>query len=154
MSASVVAPVAVDRVVAVAADQRLRAGAAGERVVAVAAVERRRDGVGEDAVASSMRTQSSPPRASTAILAIELRRKLKSAEPSSPTSTWSMSGRPAFRRRAILSPARVPAIVSVPCFSFGVREWPPVAVRGRRRCRRGGVGRPGGDAAAPARAGA
>jgi hypothetical protein len=47
---------------------------------------------------SSMRTRSSPARASTAIFAISLRSKSKSAEPSSPTSTCRMSGWPAFRR--------------------------------------------------------
>ena len=47
----VVAPVAVDRVVAVAAAQLLHPGAAGEIVVSVSAVERRRDAVGEDTVA-------------------------------------------------------------------------------------------------------
>jgi hypothetical protein len=68
---------------------------------------------------SSMRTRSSPARASTAIFAILLRSKLKSAEPSSLTSTWRIPGRPACRRSAILSLASVPSIVSTPCLSFG-----------------------------------
>ena len=68
---------------------------------------------------SSMRTKSSPARPSTTILATNLRLTLNSAEPSSPTSTWRMSGRPAFRRSAILSLARVPLMISVPCFSSG-----------------------------------
>ena len=44
------APVAVDRVAAAGADQRLRSGATGQGVVPVATVERRRDRVREDAV--------------------------------------------------------------------------------------------------------
>ena len=47
----VVASVAVDRVVAVAAEQLLDSGTAGEVVVSGATVDRRRDAVGEDAVA-------------------------------------------------------------------------------------------------------
>ena len=46
----VVAPVAVDRVVPVAAEQPLGSGASGEVVVSVSTVERRRDAVGEGAV--------------------------------------------------------------------------------------------------------
>ena len=46
----VVAPVPVDRVVAVPPSSCLRSGAAGEPVVSVPAVERRRDAVGEGAV--------------------------------------------------------------------------------------------------------
>ena len=68
---------------------------------------------------SSMRTRSSPGRASTAIFAISLRSKLKSAEPSSPTSTWRIAGLPACRRSAILSLASVPLTLSTPCLSFG-----------------------------------
>jgi hypothetical protein len=47
----VVALVAVDRVVAVAAEQRLGSPAAGKLVLTAPTVEGRRDGVGEDAVA-------------------------------------------------------------------------------------------------------
>jgi hypothetical protein len=68
---------------------------------------------------SSIRTRSSPARASTAIRATWLRLKLKLAEPLSPTSTSMMAGLPALRRSAIFSLAFVPAIVSVPRFSFG-----------------------------------
>ena len=67
---------------------------------------------------SSMRTRSSPGRASTAILAISLRSKLKSAEPSSSTSTWRIAGLPACRRSAISSLAGVPLTLSTPCWSF------------------------------------
>ncbi len=70
-------------------------------------------------LASSTTTVSSPAPASTAILAMSTRSKLNSAVRSSPTSTWSMSGRPACSRRAIVSLASVPSIVSRPCFSFG-----------------------------------
>jgi hypothetical protein len=86
---TVVASVSVDRVVAVAAEQRLVAGAAGrlssrcrrsasllrasdQSVVSVSTVDRRRDGVAEDAVASSMRTESSPFPGLTTISAISL----------------------------------------------------------------------------------
>ena len=75
-------------------------------------------------LASSMRTLSSPARASTTILATYARRTLKSAEPLSPTSIWRMSGRPPLRRRAIRSAAKVPRIVSVPCLSVGVLKVP------------------------------
>jgi hypothetical protein len=68
---------------------------------------------------SSMRTRSSPARALTAIRAICLRLKLKSAEPLSPTSTSRMPEFPAFRRSAIFSLAWVPSTVSMPFFSFG-----------------------------------
>ena len=97
---------------------------------------------------SSMRTRSSPPRALTAILATNLRRTLKSAEPSSPTSIWRMSGRPAFSRRAIVS-SRAGALdrqLAVP--ELRPREVAlPVAVRVLGGLPRGGVGRPGRDAA-------
>ena len=75
-------------------------------------------------LASSMRTRSSPARASTTILATYLRRTLKSAEPSSPTSIWRTSGRPALRRSAILSAVRLPMTTRVPCLSVGVLKKP------------------------------
>ena len=68
---------------------------------------------------SSTRTASSPARALTTIFVIALRGKLKSAEPSSPTSIWRMSGWPACRRRAILSLPFVPLTLNRPCLSFG-----------------------------------
>ena len=66
--------------------------AAGEIVVSVSPVERRRDAVGEDAVALVDAHEVVAGAASTTILATNLRSTLKSAEPSSPASTWRMSG--------------------------------------------------------------
>ena len=103
----------------VAAEQRLDARAAGDRVVPVAAVDRRRDAVGEGAVALVDAHGVVAGSGSTAIFAILLRSKLKSAEPSSPTSTWRMPGSPACRRSVILSLRFVPLTVSTPCLSFG-----------------------------------
>ena len=116
----VVAAVAVDRVVPVAAEQRSRFPgppasvsfpSPPSSVVGMLSVKA--------PLLSSMRTRSSPARASTAIFAILLRSKLKSAEPSSPTSTWRIAGLPACRRSAILSLTSVPLIVRTPCLSFG-----------------------------------
>jgi hypothetical protein len=60
----------------------------------------------------------------TAISAISARSKLKSAEPSSPMSTWTIAGLPACRRSAILSLASVPLTISTPLLSFGDAALP------------------------------
>jgi hypothetical protein len=68
----------------------------------------------------SMRTSSSPPRASTSIAVKAVRSKLKSAVPSAPTSTCSVFGEPGASRSASLSLAASPMIFSVPSCSFGM----------------------------------
>ena len=98
---------------------------------------------------SSMRTTSSPFPPLTEIFAISARANLKSAEPSSPTSTCRIAGFPFCSRSASRSPALVPSIASSPCASCGSssaasfrscdcsREWwaGGGAVSGRGRCR-------------------
>ena len=115
----VVPSVPVDRVVPVAAEQPLGSGAAVEVVVSIVTVKRRRDDVGEDAVGLVDAHEVVAAPASTAILAILSRSNWKSAQPSSPTSTWRMPGWPAFRRSAIFSLASVPTTVSRPRLSLG-----------------------------------
>ena len=68
---------------------------------------------------SSMRTTSSPFPPLTEIFPISARANLKSAEPSSPTSTCRIAGLPLCSRSASRSPALVPSIASSPCASCG-----------------------------------
>ena len=115
----IAAAVSVDQVGPGAAEQRLRSGSADERVVSGSAVQQRLDPAVNTPFRSSMRTRSLPAPAWTLIRATCFRLKLKSALPSSPTSTWRIRALPAFRRSAILSLARVPSMVSEPRLSLG-----------------------------------
>jgi hypothetical protein len=111
----VVSLVRVDEVVPVPADEDLGAAAAEQGVVTGTTVDRDRL-VRKAPFDWSMRTTSLPPPALTLIA----RSTETSAVPSSPTSTSSTVGTPAWSRSASLSLAPLPVIWSVPATIWAV----------------------------------
>ena len=115
-SAGVDALVAVDEVVAAAAQERVGPVAADERVVAGAALDRQGlgDQAADDANLVVAGAGDDVDRGEGAAVDV------KSDVPSMPTSTWSVPGEPPRNVSRSLSLAPLPAIVSVPAFTLTV----------------------------------